>query len=162
VGGLSVGEPKTLMYEMGEISLAALPDKAPKYIMGVGTPEDLVELVALGADMFDCVMPTRNARNGQLFTRFGTLNISNARHRLDTNPVETDCACYTCRHYSRAYLRHLYMNKELLAYRLNTIHNIHFYTHLMAQMRAAIASGEFSAYKNRFRADWNTGKNEGL
>jgi queuine tRNA-ribosyltransferase len=162
VGGLSVGEPKTLMYEMGEISLAALPDKAPKYIMGVGTPEDLVELVALGADMFDCVMPTRNARNGQLFTRFGTINISNARHRLDTGPVETDCDCYTCRHYSRAYLRHLYMNKELLAYRLNTIHNVFFYTHLMAQMRSAISSGAFAAFKNRFRNDWNIGKNEGL
>ena len=162
VGGLSVGEPKTLMYEMGEISLAALPDKAPKYIMGVGTPEDLVELVALGADMFDCVMPTRNARNGQLFTRFGTINISNARHRLDTNPVEADCACYTCRNYSRAYLRHLYMNKELLAYRLNTIHNIYFYTHLMEQLRSAIAAGEFAACKNRFQADWNAGKNEEL
>lgn len=156
VGGLSVGEPKELMYEMGEISLAALPDKAPKYVMGVGTPEDLIELVALGADMFDCVMPTRNARNGQLFTRFGTINISNARHRLDTGPVEADCACYACRNYSRAYLRHLYMNKELLAYRLNTIHNIHYYTHLMAQARSAIESGNFAAYRSRFQNDWNS------
>ncbi|MFH0724773.1 MAG: tRNA guanosine(34) transglycosylase Tgt [Pseudomonadota bacterium] len=156
VGGLSVGEPKELMYEMGEMSLAALPDKAPRYIMGVGTPEDLLELVARGADMFDCVMPTRNARNGQLFTRFGTINISNARHRLDTDPVEADCACYTCRNYSRAYLRHLYMNKELLAYRLNTIHNIYYYTHLMARVRSAIESGEFAAYKKRFQEDWNS------
>jgi queuine tRNA-ribosyltransferase len=156
VGGLSVGEPKELMYEMGELSLAALPDKAPRYIMGVGTPEDLMELVARGADMFDCVMPTRNARNGQLFTKFGTINISNSRHRLDTGPVETDCACYTCRGYSRAYLRHLYMNKELLAYRLNTIHNIHYYTHLMAQIRSAIEAGVFTAFKNRFQRDWNS------
>jgi queuine tRNA-ribosyltransferase len=161
VGGLSVGEPKGLMYEMGEISLSALPDKAPKYIMGVGTPEDLVELAALGADMFDCVMPTRNARNGQLFTRFGTINISNARHRLDMGPVEADCACYTCRNYSRAYLRHLYMNKELLAYRLNTIHNIYYYTHLMAQVRSAIENREFAAYRNRFQRDWNSKANDG-
>jgi queuine tRNA-ribosyltransferase len=161
VGGLSVGEPKGLMYEMGEISLAALPDKAPKYVMGVGTPEDLVELVARGADMFDCVMPTRNARNGQLFTRFGTMNISNTRNRMDTGPVEADCACYTCRNYSRAYLRHLYMNKELLAYRLNTIHNIHYYTHLMAQIRSAIESGEFAAYKKRFLRDWRSRANGG-
>lgn len=157
VGGLSVGEPKALMYEMGEISLSALPDHTPKYVMGVGTPEDLVELVALGADMFDCVMPTRNARNGQLFTRFGTLNICNARHRLDTGPIEKDCSCYTCRHYSRAYLRHLYMTKELLAYRLNTIHNIHYYTHLMKAMRDAVASGKFIAFKKQFHDEWHRG-----
>lgn len=156
VGGLSVGEPKTLMYEMGEISLSLLPEKTPKYVMGVGTPEDLVELVSRGADMFDCVMPTRNARNGQLFTRFGTININNAAHRLDERSVESDCACYTCRNYSRAYLRHLYMNKELLAYRLNTLHNIHYYLHLTAAMRSAIISGEFDAFKRRFISDWNS------
>ncbi|MDX9786911.1 MAG: tRNA guanosine(34) transglycosylase Tgt [Desulfobacterales bacterium] len=157
VGGLSVGEPKELMVEMGEVSLSALPENSPKYVMGVGTPEDLVALVDLGADMFDCVMPTRNARNGQLFTPYGTLNISNALHRLDESPIDAACACYTCRHYSRAYLRHLYMNKELLAYRLNTIHNIYYYTHLMASMRAAIEAGEFTRFRNRFIHDWHSG-----
>lgn len=150
VGGLSVGEPKELMLEMGEVSLSGLPDEKPKYIMGVGTPEDLVELVALGADMFDCVMPTRNARNGQLFTSAGTVNISNARHRQDTGPVDPACDCYTCRHYSRAYLRHLYISKELLAYRLNTIHNIHYYTGLMAGIRRAILEDRFEAFRHDF------------
>jgi queuine tRNA-ribosyltransferase len=150
VGGLSVGEPKELMLEMGEVSLSGLPDEKPKYIMGVGTPEDLVDLVALGADMFDCVMPTRNARNGQLFTSRGTINISNARHRGDTGPVDPECGCYTCRHYSRAYLRHLYTSKELLAYRLNTIHNIHYYTRLMADVRKAILENRFEAFKQDF------------
>jgi queuine tRNA-ribosyltransferase len=152
VGGLSVGEPKQLMLEMGEVSLSGLPDEKPKYIMGVGTPEDLVELVALGADMFDCVMPTRNARNGQLFTSSGTLNISNARHRQDTGPVDPECGCYTCRHYSRAYLRHLYISKELLAYRLNTIHNIHYYTELMAAIREAVLEDRFGTFKRDFYA----------
>jgi queuine tRNA-ribosyltransferase len=150
VGGLSVGEPKELMLEMGEVSLSGLPDEKPKYIMGVGTPEDLVDLVALGADMFDCVMPTRNARNGQLFTHRGTINISNARYRQDTGPVDSKCNCYTCRHYSRAYLRHLYMSKELLAYRLNTIHNIHYYTELMAAVRRAVFEDRFEAFRRDF------------
>jgi queuine tRNA-ribosyltransferase len=150
VGGLSVGEPKSLMLEMGEVSLSGLPDEKPKYIMGVGTPEDLVDLVALGADMFDCVMPTRNARNGQLFTSRGAINISNARHRQDTGPVDSECGCYTCRHYSRAYLRHLYMSKELLAYRLNTIHNIHYYTELMAGVREAVSEDRFEAFRRDF------------
>jgi queuine tRNA-ribosyltransferase len=105
----------------------------------------------LGADMFDCVLPTRNARNGQLFTRFGTLNIANACHRLDPNPIEAGCNCPTCRHYSRAYLRHLYLSKELLAYRLNTIHNLYYYTHLMAQMRAAIETGTFAEFQKQFQ-----------
>jgi queuine tRNA-ribosyltransferase len=152
VGGLSVGEPKALMLEMGEVSLSGLPDEKPKYIMGVGTPEDLVDLVALGADMFDCVMPTRNARNGQLFTSRGSINISNARHRQDTGPVDPACGCYTCRHYSRAYLRHLYMSKELLAYRLNTIHNIHYYTQLMADVRKAVSEDRFEAFRRDFYA----------
>ncbi len=157
VGGLSVGEPKELMLEMGEVSLSRLPDDKPKYIMGVGMPEDLVELVGLGADMFDCVLPTRNARNGQLFTSTGTINISNARYRQDTGPVDEDCGCYTCRNYSRAYLRHLYMSKELLAYRLNTIHNIRYYTGLMADMRRAVVEDRFEAFRRDFyeRRDCN-------
>ncbi len=150
VGGLSVGEPKDLMLEMGEVSLGALPPEKPRYIMGVGTPEDLVNLTALGADMFDCVMPTRNARNGQLFTPAGTLNIANARHRTDPSPIDPACTCGTCRSYSRAYLRHLYMNRELLAYRLNTLHNLHYYLTLMADMRAAIAAGSFDTFQRNF------------
>jgi queuine tRNA-ribosyltransferase len=120
--------------------------------MGVGAPEDLVELVSLGTDMFDCVIPTRNARNGQLFVRNGTLNISNAQHRDDERPVEAGCACYTCTRYSRAYLRHLFMAKELLAYRLNTIHNIHYFMTLMSNMREAIRLGRFSQFKKDFYA----------
>jgi len=150
IGGLSVGEPKDIMFEMAGFTLDRLPDTKPKYIMGTGTPEDLVELVALGADMFDCVLPTRNARNGQMFAKNGTINICNARFKYDTKPVESGCTCYTCRNYSRAYLRHLYMAKELLAYRLNTIHNIHYYMSLMKRIRKAICEGEF----DRFRKDF--------
>jgi queuine tRNA-ribosyltransferase len=150
VGGLSVGEPTEMMLDMAAHTLALLPDGRPKYVMGVGTPENLVELVALGADMFDCVIPTRNARNGQLFTAAGTLNISNSRFKDDTNPIEQDCNCYTCRHYSRAYLRHLYMAKELFAYRLNTIHNVFYYSALMERMRDAIEKDDFQAFRKTF------------
>lgn len=150
IGGLSVGEPIDLMREMADYTLPLLPDGKPKYIMGVGTPEDLVELVGLGADMFDCVMPTRNARNGQLFTASGALNIANARFRTDTDPIETGCTCYTCRHYSRAYLRHLYKTRELLAYRLNTLHNIHYYLSLMADIQSAISRDEFADFRREF------------
>ena len=150
VGGLSVGEPKEMMLEMAEHTLPELPQGKPKYIMGVGTPEDLVDLVALGADMFDCVLPTRNARNGQMFTRTGTVNISNARYKDDTEPLEPGCECYTCRHYSRAYLRHLYLARELLAYRLNTIHNIHFFTSFMKQIRQAILADEFESFRKDY------------
>jgi queuine tRNA-ribosyltransferase len=118
--------------------------------MGVGTPEDLLELVALGADMFDCVMPTRNARNGQLFTQNGTLNICNARYRMDTDPIDPDCGCYACRNYSRAYLRHLYMTRELFSYRLNTIHNVHYYIHLMENIRSAINQNQFENFRKDF------------
>lgn len=150
IGGLSVGEPKELMLEMAACTLPLLPKDKPRYIMGVGTPEDLVELVSLGADMFDCVMPTRNARNGQLFTTTGTINICNARHKDDTGPVDEACACYTCSNYSRAYLRHLYMAREILAYRLNTIHNIHYYVGLAKEMRNAILNHSFEAFKTDF------------
>ena len=150
IGGLSVGEPTDVMLEMAEITLRHLPRYSPRYIMGVGTPENLVELVSRGADMFDCVMPTRNARNGQLFTPKGALNISNARFRTDTAPIDEHCACYTCQHYSRAYLRHLYLSREILAYRLNTIHNIHYYISLMAEMRNAIMNDAFDDFRNNF------------
>ena len=150
VGGLSVGEPKDLMYELADYTLPLLPGDRPKYTMGVGTPEDLVELAGMGCDMFDCVMPSRNARNGQLFTHKGTMNISNARFRLDENPVDDECACYTCKNYSRAYLRHLYKSRELLSYRLNTIHNLHFYLDLMDRMRDAINQDNFIQFKKEF------------
>jgi queuine tRNA-ribosyltransferase len=152
LGGLSVGEPKELMLEMAAHTLPLLPADAPRYVMGVGTPSDLVELIALGADMFDCVMPTRNARNGQLFTAAGTLNISNTRHRDDTEPIEPGCACYTCRHYSRAYLRHLYLAKEILVHRLATIHNLHFYLRLVKEARIAILKGNFEQFRAAFYA----------
>ena len=153
VGGLSVGEPKELMLQIAAATLPLLPETKPRYVMGVGTPADLVEMTAMGADMFDCVMPTRNARNGQLFTRRGTLNIANARFRQDPGPIDEQCSCYTCRHYSRAYLRHLYMAKEILVYRLNTIHNLHYYLDLMEGMRTAIAEDRFQAFRRSFYAE---------
>ncbi len=158
LGGLSVGEPKETMLEIARLTLPLLPDRLPRYVMGVGTPEDLVELVCLGADMFDCVIPTRNARNGQLFIRTGTLNICNARHREDERPVEANCRCYTCTHYSRAYLRHLFMAKEILAYRLNTIHNIHYFMTLMNRMRKAIREGSLVQFTEEFYAKRKTCK----
>ena len=150
IGGLSVGEPKERMLEMAAVTLPLLPEDRPRYIMGVGTPEDLVELVGMGADMFDCVMPTRNARNGQLFTEQGAVNICNARFREDENPVDPSCGCYTCRNYSLAYLRHLYTARELLAYRLNTIHNVHYYVNLAKSMRNAILEDRFDHFKTSF------------
>ncbi|MCP4622392.1 MAG: tRNA guanosine(34) transglycosylase Tgt [bacterium] len=150
IGGLSVGEPIEVMLEMADFTLPKLPPIKPRYIMGVGTPENLIELVALGADMFDCVLPTRNARNGQMFTGSGTINISNSRYKDDTDPLDPECRCYTCRNYSRAYLRHLYLARELLAYRLNTIHNIHFYISFIKRMRKAILADEFEAFRQDF------------
>jgi queuine tRNA-ribosyltransferase len=150
IGGLSVGEPKDLMMEMAAHTLPLLPADRPRYIMGVGTPEDLVELVGMGADMFDCVMPTRNARNGQMFTERGTINICNARFREDEGPVDPSCDCYTCRHYSLAYLRHLYTAREILAYRLNSIHNVHYYVNLVKAMREAILAGTFDQFRKAF------------
>jgi queuine tRNA-ribosyltransferase len=150
LGGLSVGEPQALMLEMADFTLPLLPAEKPKYIMGVGTPEDLIELIGLGADMFDCVMPTRNARNGQLFTRQGTLTITHACYREDTAPPDDTCDCYTCRNYSRAYLRHLYLSRELLAYRLNSIHNVYFFVNFVGRIRKAILEGEFEEFKKRF------------
>ena len=152
LGGLSVGEPKEAMLDVAAFTLPLLPDSLPRYIMGVGRPEELLELVSLGADMFDCVMPTRNARNGQLFVSTGTVNISNTRYRHDEGPVEAGCSCYTCKHYSRAYLRHLFIAKELLVYRLNTIHNIHHFMTLMTKMREAIRQGLFALFKKDFYA----------
>ncbi len=150
LGGLSVGEPVEVMLEVAAYTLPLLPSASPRYIMGVGTPENLIELVARGADMFDCVLPTRNARNGQMFTRSGTINISNSRYREDTEPLEESCTCYTCRNYTRAYLRHLYLSRELLAYRLNSIHNVYYFTSFMQRMRRAILADQFESFRKDF------------
>jgi len=150
VGGLSVGEPKEMMYEMADHTLPLLPEHKPRYVMGVGSPADLVTMVGYGADMFDCVIPTRNARNGQLFTSIGTININNARFKHDTGPADPACGCYTCSNYSRGYLHHLYRCRELLSYRLNTIHNISFYMRLMQDMREAIKEDRFNAFQRDF------------
>ncbi len=155
LGGLSVGEPKEAMLDVAAFTLPLLPEALPRYVMGVGAPADLVEMVSLGADMFDCVIPTRHARNGQLFLRTGTLNICNARYRADERPVEAGCPCYTCTHYSRAYLRHLFMARELLVHRLTTIHNIHYFMTLMSEMREAIRKGRFAHFKRDFYAHRN-------
>jgi queuine tRNA-ribosyltransferase len=150
IGGLSVGEPKELMLEMVEATTQALPADKPRYLMGVGTPEDLVEAVARGVDMFDCVLPTRNARNGMAFTTMGKVVIKNAVHGNDGGPLDEACGCYTCRHFSRAYLRHLYVAREILAYRLLTLHNLYYYLSLMSNMRQAIADGRFAAFRQNF------------
>jgi queuine tRNA-ribosyltransferase len=153
IGGLSVGEPKPLMLDVLDWTTPLLPEKAPRYLMGVGTPEDILDAVVLGIDLFDCVLPTRNARNGTLFTSSGKMSIKQARYAEDGRPVDEGCSCYTCRHYSRAYLRHLYMANEILSSRLNTIHNICYYTKFMAKIREAIREDrllEFQkAYRNR-------------
>ncbi|BET57280.1 tRNA guanosine(34) transglycosylase Tgt [Geobacter sp. 60473] len=152
VGGLSVGEEKEHMYGVMEWTAPLLPADQPRYVMGIGTPEDLVEAVWRGFDMFDCVMPTRNARNGMLFTSFGRLNIKGAAYAEDQGPVDPACGCYVCRNYSRAYLRHLYRSGEILASRLNTYHNLAYYLDLMAQIRAAIAEGRFDFFRREFYA----------
>lgn len=157
VGGLSVGEPPEERNAVLEATLPELPADRPRYLMGVGKPEDLVESVARGVDMFDCVMPTRNARNGHLFTRYGDLRLRNARFTTDVSPLDEDCNCYTCRHYSRAYLKHLHKAREILGARLNTIHNLHYYQVLMAEMRAAIEADNFQAFRARFYADRGRG-----
>jgi queuine tRNA-ribosyltransferase len=150
LGGLSVGEPKALMAEMLEATADHLPAHHARYLMGVGTPEDLVEGVYHGIDMFDCVMPTRNARNGMLFTSQGRVVIKNACFQQDPRPLDETCGCYTCRHYSRAYLRHLFQNREILAYQLNSIHNLHYYCTLMAGMREAIQEDRFLDFRRNF------------
>lgn len=152
LGGLSVGEPKETMMAVLQETVPRLPTDKPVYLMGVGAPEDLVACVGLGVDMFDCVMPTRMARNGTLLTKYGRLNLRNARFRTDELPVEEDCACPTCQSYSRAYLRHLFMAKELLAYRLATMHNLHYILGLMASLRQAIADKEYESFARDFFA----------
>ena len=157
IGGLSVGEPKEDMMRVLEHIGPRLPASKPHYLMGVGTPEDLVAGVANGVDMFDCVMPTRNARNGWLFTRFGDLKIKNARYKDDNQPLDSTCGCYACRNFSRAYLHHLHRAGEILGARLNTIHNLHYYLQIMQEMRDAIDAGQFQAFVVRFHAERSRG-----
>lgn len=153
IGGLSVGEPKADMMRVLEHVAPRLPANKPHYLMGVGTPEDLVAGVAAGVDMFDCVMPTRNARNGWLFTRYGDVKIKNAAHRNDPRPLDESCACYTCRNFSRAYLHHLHRVGEILGARLNTIHNLHYYLQLMREVREAIEQHRFADFRRQFASD---------
>lgn len=150
IGGLSVGEPKEEMMATLDVVHGKMPVDKPRYLMGVGTPEDLLESVRRGIDMFDCVMPTRNARNGHLFTRFGVVKIRNSQYEFDNRPLDESCACYTCRNYSRAYLRHLDRCKEMLGSRLNTIHNLYYYLSLMQDMRNAIERQELDSFARQF------------
>ena len=151
IGGLSVGEPKEDMLRILAHTAPQLPQDKPRYLMGVGTPEDIVAAVSQGIDMFDCVMPTRNARNGMMFTRHGDIKIKNAQYRLDTRPLDDDCQCYTCRNFSRAYLHHLHRLGEILGARLNTIHNLHYYQQLMGEIRAAIEGDNFTGFVTHFQ-----------
>jgi queuine tRNA-ribosyltransferase len=156
IGGLSVGEPKEDFARILAHTAPRLPADKPRYLMGVGTPEDIVFAVSQGIDMFDCVMPTRNARNGHLFTRYGDIRIKNAIHKNDPRPLDASCDCYCCRNFSRAYLHHLHRCKEILGARLNTIHNLHYYQTLMRELRAAIKSGSLAACVARFAKDRNS------
>jgi len=150
IGGLSVGEENSLMYDTIEATIPYMPHNKPRYLMGVGTPEDIIEAIDRGVDMFDCVMPTRNARNGYLFTSFGTLRIKNAKYKLDDSPIDNECSCYTCKRYSRAYLNHLFKSKELTYFRLASIHNLHYYLNLVKEAREAILKGKFQEFKKEF------------
>jgi len=152
IGGLSLGEPKDVMWEMAAEVTAYLPKKKPRYLMGVGSPEDFVQAISLGIDMMDCVLPTRVARNGALFTAHGRINIGNATHRTQETPIEDECDCFTCQNFSVAYVRHLFHAQELLAYRLATIHNLRFMARLVSHARQAILDGTFTVFRNEFLA----------
>jgi queuine tRNA-ribosyltransferase len=155
IGGLSVGEGQEIMMSMLEETVAHLPGDKPRYLMGVGTPVDIVEAVARGVDMFDCVLPTRNARNGMLFTRHGGMSLKQARYRLDSRPPDESCTCYTCRNFSRSYLRHLFVSGEILSSILNTIHNLYFYLELMSDIRHSIRGHSFSDLKKKVKEMYN-------
>ena len=159
IGGMSVGEDKDLMYDTLTYTTPMLPQDKPRYLMGVGTPEDLVYGVSCGVDMFDCVMPTRNARNGSLFTSHGVIKIRNAKYKSDLSALDPNCVCYTCRHFTRAYLRHLYLENEILAHRLHTLHNLHFYLSLMRGIRRAICTGAFASLMENVPALVELGQN---
>ena len=161
IGGLSVGEPKPEFERILSFTAPKLPEHLPHYLMGVGTPEDLILGVSMGIDMFDCVMPTRNARNGWLFTRFGDLKLRNAGYKDDDRPVDPTCACYTCQNFTRSYLNHLQKANEILGSQLNTIHNLSYYLQLMAEVREALSKDRFSAYREEFHRDRQRGVEPG-
>ncbi|WP_187648429.1 tRNA guanosine(34) transglycosylase Tgt [Nitrosophilus labii] len=150
IGGLSVGEENQTMYDTVEFTTPFMPKDKPRYLMGVGTPEDIIECIDRGVDMFDCVMPTRNARNGTIFTSYGRLNIKAAKYKLDESPIDEECNCYTCKNYSKAYLNHLFRAKELTYYRLASIHNLHYYLTLTRGARESIIEGRFNEYRKEF------------
>jgi queuine tRNA-ribosyltransferase len=150
VGGLSVGEEKSVLYGMLDVTVPGLPQERPRYVMGVGMPDDLVEGVARGIDLFDCVVPTRHGRTGWLFTSFGRVLIKNAHHARDERPIDPACACPVCKRFSRAYLHHLFLVKEMLGVRLNTLHNLYYFADLMGRIRAAIDAGSFSEFQRAF------------
>jgi queuine tRNA-ribosyltransferase len=154
IGGLSVGEPKEVMHQLIELTIPLLPEDKPRHLLGVGSPEDLFEGVARGIDIFDCALPTRVARNGTFLTRQGRINMRNARYKEDPAPVEEGCRCYTCQHFSRAYLRHLVMAKEILGLRLATLHNLYFMLNLMEEIRKAILEGSFAELRELFIASY--------
>jgi len=156
IGGLSVGEPKEEMLSILDALASRMPTDKPHYLMGVGTPADLIEGIDRGIDMFDCVMPTRNARNGTLFTDSGAIHIKQARFRDDPRPLMENCKCYACQHFSRAYLRHLYVSKEILSSRLNTVHNLHYYCALMRRARTSIEAGQWPEFRNQFLCGYNS------
>jgi len=158
LGGFSVGEPKGVMWEMVDVVMGELPLLKPRYLMGLGFPEDIVEGVRKGIDMFDCVIPTRHARNGNLFTRSGRINIKHARFAHDETPLDETCGCYTCSRFSKAYLRHLFVTRELTSYYLNTLHNVSFYLGLMKRIREEITHGRFEAFYNEFMSEWKGGE----
>ncbi len=161
IGGLSVGEPKEDMYRVAEISAEILPETKPRYAMGVGKPEDIIELIDVGVDMFDCVMPTRNARNGTLFTKNGIVNIKRQEYKDDDSPIEEGCKCYTCRTFSKGYIRHLLKAKELSFYTLASIHNLYYYINLVKSAREAIVKGSFDEFKKEFYENLKKGRNNG-
>ena len=162
LGGLSVGEPKEHMAEVLNHIAPKMPLEKPRYLMGVGTPEDIVQAVLCGIDMFDCVMPTRNARNGHLFTSAGIIRIRNSKYKTDTNPIDANCKCYTCQHYSRSYLQHLDKCKEMLGARLNTLHNLYYYQQLMLSLRTAIEQGTLRSFAEEFWDLANISNNNSL
>ena len=156
IGGLSVGEPKDEMHRIVDFLAPKMPKNKPRYLMGVGTPEDLINSIEKGVDMFDCVMPTRNARNGWIFSRYGNIKIKNAKYRNDLQPIDSSCKCYTCKNFTRAYLHHLFKIGEMLASRLNTIHNLFFYKQMMIEIREAIKNKSFQIYKDKFLKERKT------
>ncbi|MBU0880743.1 MAG: tRNA guanosine(34) transglycosylase Tgt [Candidatus Omnitrophica bacterium] len=155
IGGVSVGEPRDLLYETAGYTAALLPEDKPRYLMGVGMPQDILEAIALGCDMFDCVVPTRNGRNGQAFTLNGDIQLRNAAYKEDFTAIDDTCGCYTCRTHTRSYIRHLFNTEELLGLRLVSLHNIHFYVKLIELSRKAIADGRFASFKDEFRTKYN-------